>query len=173
VRKRHEKFDYVEYLARDLEATKAFFTTAFGRSFTDFGPSYTAFLNQGIDGGFYQSDAMSSTAKGAALIVLYSDHLEETLAKVEAAGGRVIKPIFPFPGGRRFHLRNPAATSSRSGLLPHRNKHPLRRSAAHSFARSRRALELTGDPHMQGHDDGDGNTASQQKNGEEGVEDLA
>lgn len=105
---RHEKINYVEYHARDLAATKAFFIAAFGWSFTDYGPNYIAFSNEGLDGGFFQSDQAASAERGSALIVLYSDHLEETLAKVERAGGRIVKPIFAFPGGRRFHFLEPS-----------------------------------------------------------------
>ena len=100
--------NYVEFPAKDLAGTKAFFESAFGWSFTDYGPDYTAFENQGLDGGFFQSDLASSTEKGAALIVFYSDQLEATLAKVQKAGGSIIKPIFSFPGGRRFHFTEPS-----------------------------------------------------------------
>ena len=104
----HEKMNYVEYPAKDLAATKAFFEAVFGWSFTDYGPEYTAFENQGLDGGFFQSDLASSTEKGAALIVFYSDQLEATLVKVEKAGGSILKPIYSFPGGRRFHFTEPS-----------------------------------------------------------------
>lgn len=104
----HEKINYVELPARELDATKAFFSAAFGWSFTDYGPDYCAFSNQGLDGGFYRSELSSSTQHGAALIVFYSNALEQTLAKVAAAGGTIIKPIFAFPGGRRFHFADPS-----------------------------------------------------------------
>ena len=39
----------------------------------------------------------------------FKKHLTEAMqAKVEAAGGVIVKPIFAFPGGRRFHFRDPA-----------------------------------------------------------------
>jgi predicted enzyme related to lactoylglutathione lyase len=104
----HEKMNYVELPAKDLAGTKAFFESVFGWSFTDYGPEYTAFENQGLDGGFFQSDLASSTENGAALIVFYSDQLEATLAKVEKAGGSILKPIYSFPGGRRFHFTEPS-----------------------------------------------------------------
>lgn len=104
----HEKMNYVEFPARDLGATKAFFQSVFGWSFTDYGPEYTAFENEGLDGGFFQSDLASSTDKGAALIVFYSNQLETTLAKVQEAGGSILKPIYAFPGGRRFHFAEPS-----------------------------------------------------------------
>jgi hypothetical protein len=104
----HEKINYVELPAKDLAGTKAFFESVFGWSFTDYGPEYTAFENQGLDGGFFQSDLASSTEKGAALIVFYSSQLEATLAKVEKAGGSILRPIYSFPGGRRFHFAEPS-----------------------------------------------------------------
>ena len=104
----HEKINYVEFPAKDLPATKAFFQSVFGWSFVDYGPEYTAFSDQGLDGGFFQSDLASSSEKGAALIVFYSNQLEATLAKVEKAGGSIVRPIFSFPGGRRFHFTEPS-----------------------------------------------------------------
>lgn len=104
----HEKLNYIEFPARDLEATKAFFEKAFSWQFVDYGPEYTAFSNQGLDGGFFKSDLCASEAKGSALVVFYSDDLEKTLSKVEAAGGKIIKPIFSFPGGRRFQFAEPS-----------------------------------------------------------------
>ena len=104
----HEKMNYVEFPAKDLAATKAFFESVFGWSFVDYGPEYTAFENQGLDGGFFKSDLASSTEKGAALIVFYSNQLEATLAKVEKAGGSILRPIYSFPGGRRFHFTEPS-----------------------------------------------------------------
>jgi uncharacterized protein len=103
----HEKINYVEYPSRDLAGTKRFFAQAFGWSFEDYGPDYIAFSDQGLDGGFFRSDQAARTENGSALIVLYSDDLPGTLRKVEAAGGTVLKPIFDFPGGRRFHFAEP------------------------------------------------------------------
>ncbi len=103
----HEKIDYVEFPSRDLEATKAFFTAAFGWAFADYGPEYSAFANQGLNGGFYKSEHVSSTQNGSALIVFYSSVLEQTQEKVTAAGGSITRATFNFPGGRRFHFADP------------------------------------------------------------------
>ena len=103
----HEKINYVEFPSKNLEATKGFFSTVFGWSFVDYGPEYTAFSDQGLDGGFFRSDRVASTDKGSALIVFYSQNLEDTLSKIENAGGLILKPIFAFPGGRRFHFSDP------------------------------------------------------------------
>ncbi len=104
----HEKLNYVEFAAADLTATKQFFEQAFGWTFVDYGPDYTAFSDQGLDGGFFRADLYSSTANGGALLVFYSQALEDTLSCVTAAGGEVVKPIFEFPGGRRFHFTEPS-----------------------------------------------------------------
>lgn len=103
----HEKINYVEFPSRDLDRTKAFFSTVFGWSFADYGPDYSAFANQGLNGGFYKSEQVASTAQGSALIVFYSNQLEQTQAKVTSAGGTITKPTFDFPGGRRFHFADP------------------------------------------------------------------
>lgn len=103
----HEKIDYVEYPTRDLPASKAFFQAAFGWHFTDYGPDYAAFAGEGLDGGFFSAEMSARSENGSALIVFYSARLEETLHKIEAAGGKIVKPIFAFPGGRRFHFVEP------------------------------------------------------------------
>lgn len=104
---KHEKINYVEFPAKDIEATKVFFTTVFGWSFVDYGPEYAAFSNEGLDGGFFKSSLSVSTENGSALIVFYSKDLEQTRSKIENAGGTIIKPVYPFPGGRRFHFGDP------------------------------------------------------------------
>lgn len=104
----HEKLNYLEYASKDLVATKAFFEAAFGWRFTDYGPEYVAFDHQGLEGGFYKADLSSKSDQGAALSVFYSDDLEATLTKVVAAGGVIVKPVFDFPGGRRFHFEEPS-----------------------------------------------------------------
>lgn len=104
----HEKINYVELPAKDIEATKQFFANALNWSFVDYGPDYAAFSNEGLDGGFFKSDLNASTENGSALIVFYSNKLEQTQTKIEKAGGLIIKPIFTFPGGRRFHFTDPS-----------------------------------------------------------------
>lgn len=104
----HERLNYVELPARDLQATKDFFIQTFGWSFQDFGPEYSTFENQGIDGGFFKSGLSSSTDNGAALIVFYSNDLETTQEKIKNNNGIIVKPIFSFPGGRRFHFTEPS-----------------------------------------------------------------
>ena len=103
----HNKINYIEIPAKNIEATKAFFSEVFAWSFVDYGPDYCSFAAQGIDGGFYKSELVVATKNGSPLIVLYSNALEATQEKIEQAGGKTIKPIFSFPGGRRFHFSDP------------------------------------------------------------------
>lgn len=103
----HHKINYVEFATKDLSASKLFFQTVFNWQFKDYGPEYSAIEEGGLDGGFYQADTCARTENGSALVVLYSANLEATQQSVTAAGGIVIKEIFPFPGGRRFQFLEP------------------------------------------------------------------
>jgi predicted enzyme related to lactoylglutathione lyase len=104
--RRTGKLDYFELPATGgtLDSVKAFYSAAFSWSFTDYGPTYSAF-DEGLEGGL-QADASEASAKP--LPILYSEDLEATLEAVQGAGGRIVKPIFSFPGGRRFHFLDPA-----------------------------------------------------------------
>lgn len=99
--------DYIELPASDIEATKRFFTEVFGWNFVDYGPDYVSWEGAGVHGGFFRSDRVARIESGSALVVLYSDSLEATLEKVQRCGGGIVKPIFSFPGGRRFHFADP------------------------------------------------------------------
>lgn len=100
--------NYLELPCKNIPASKDFFATVFNWEFTDYGEAYCEFRDSEITGGFYQSDLNVSTENGSVLIVLYSKALEATLDKVEQAGGKICKPIFSFPGGRRFHFTDPS-----------------------------------------------------------------
>jgi hypothetical protein len=102
------KINYVELPTADLIASKRFFEQAFGWHFVDYGPGYSSFDNAGLAGGFFQSDRVARCETGSALVVLYSDDLEATLARVESLGGSILQAIFSFPGGRRFHFADPS-----------------------------------------------------------------
>ena len=97
------RIDNIEFAVSDIARSRAFYGKAFGWTFTDYGPSYAAF-EQGVDGGF-DADAAGTQQP---LVVLYAHDLEAMAAKVQAAGGAIVKPIFSFPGGRRFHFRDPS-----------------------------------------------------------------
>ncbi|MEM7277577.1 MAG: VOC family protein [Pseudomonadota bacterium] len=101
------KMNYVEFPASDIGALKVFYGDVFGWTFVDYGEDYCAFNDGVMDGGFYTAPLSSSTENGAALIVLYSDELESLQSQIESSGGSIVKPIFEFPGGRRFHFTDP------------------------------------------------------------------
>lgn len=100
------KLDYIEMPATQgrLDHVKAFYSAAFSWTFTDYGATYSAF-SEGLDGGF---DADGREGPTMPLPVLYSENLEESLEAVTNAGGSISRPIFSFPGGRRFHFCDPA-----------------------------------------------------------------
>ena len=100
--------DYIDFPARDLARTKEFYSAAFGWTFQDYGPDYCAFNDGRLDGGFFRSELGWSTTAGAALVVLYASDLDELRATVTAHGGSIVRDIFPFPGGRRFHFADPS-----------------------------------------------------------------
>jgi predicted enzyme related to lactoylglutathione lyase len=100
------KLDYLEMPGGDLPAVKTFYASAFGWRFTDYGPDYVAF-EEGLDGGF-QAD--TAEAAPAPLPILYARDLDAMLGKVQGAGAMIVRPIYAFPGGRRFHFRDPAGT---------------------------------------------------------------
>ncbi|HYJ84394.1 MAG TPA: VOC family protein [Allosphingosinicella sp.] len=99
------RLNYVELPVADTGAARAFYESAFGWSLTGFGPTYAATTTGDTDIGL-QGDPAEAT--GAPLPVIDVDDLESALAAVEAAGGRIVRPIFAFPGGRRFHFLDPS-----------------------------------------------------------------
>jgi predicted enzyme related to lactoylglutathione lyase len=100
----HHAIDYVEITVTDMDAAKAFYRSAFGWSLTDYGPEYAGIQGEGAEQGGLRLDS----TRVAPLAILFSEDLEATLDAVTAAGGTVVKPIEPFPGGRRFHFSDPA-----------------------------------------------------------------
>jgi len=102
------KIDYIEFQAKDIATTKAFFEQLFGWKFTDYGPDYTSFEDGRIAGGFSRADKCSTIGAGGVLIVFYHPRLEEVRQRVIDLAGKITKDIFSFPGGRRFHFTEPS-----------------------------------------------------------------
>ena len=99
------RIDYVELpSATAHELTRAFYASAFGWKFTDYGPEYSATtsgdVDLGLNGG--REDALS-----APLPVIRVADLEAAFEAVCKANGVIARPIFAFPGGRRFHFIDP------------------------------------------------------------------
>lgn len=110
--KRDGAIDYVELATRDMAATQRFYQEVFGWRFVDYGPDYASFERAGLDGGFDASaEARARLPESGGpvgpLVVLYAADLEAVEQKVRGAGGVITQPIFSFPGGRRFHFRDP------------------------------------------------------------------
>ena len=102
----HHAIDYVEFTVRDLGAAKRFYAAAFGWQFNDYGPEYA-----GIKGANGEVGGLNQTAElrtGGPLVILYSKDLEKTLEAVRAAGGKIVREPFAFPGGRRFQFTDPS-----------------------------------------------------------------
>ena len=99
--------DYIEFAAEDLTVVKTFYGEAFGWTFEDWGPAYVSFSGAGLEGGFRGGEA---PVPGGALVILYADDLEASEARVVAGGG-TITDREEFPGGRRFHFRDPAGNA--------------------------------------------------------------
>ncbi|NEK86371.1 VOC family protein [Blastococcus saxobsidens] len=108
-RGRHHTIDYVELTVPDLDRARRFYADAFGWQFTDYGPEYAGFRFPGDDresGGLRLDTRVPGP--GGPLVLLFSTDLDRTVAAVEAAGGEVAEGPYPFPGGRRFHFRDPS-----------------------------------------------------------------
>ncbi len=99
------QIDYVELNVSDIGRSKQFYGDAFGWSFTDYGPDYCEFADGRLKGGLTTLSPVR--ASGGPLVILYADDLEDIEKRVRKAGGKIAKPIFTFPGGRRFHFTDP------------------------------------------------------------------
>ena len=103
---RHHAIDYIEFSVTDIAQAKRFYAAAFDWTFNDYGPTYAGIQGDGREvGGVTQVDHVE---RGGPLVVLYSSDLDATLARVIGAGAEVVKEPFDFPGGRRFHFRDPS-----------------------------------------------------------------
>ena len=98
------RINFIELPARDLGAARTFYSAVFGWELTDFGPSYSCTMTGAVDIGL-QGDM--SEAPRMPLPVVLVDDIDAAQANVEGAGGTISKPVFAFPGGRRFHFLDP------------------------------------------------------------------
>ncbi|MCA1405288.1 VOC family protein [Ensifer sp. IC3342] len=98
------RIDYIEFNVANIEASKAFYGGSFGWTFTDYGPEYCEFADGRLKGGF---TTLGPVRSGGPLVIVYADDLENAARRVEAAGAKIVKPIYSFPGGRRFHFADP------------------------------------------------------------------
>jgi len=104
----HHGIDYIEFSVTNMAEAKRFYESAFQWQFNDYGPDYAGIQKDGGEaGGMRQTHEVSA---GGPLVILYSNDLEKTLAKVREAGGEITKEPFSFPGGRRFHFHDPSGS---------------------------------------------------------------
>jgi predicted enzyme related to lactoylglutathione lyase len=99
------RIDYIEFSVTSVAEAKRFYGSAFGWSFEDYGPDYASFADGRLSGGFQTAATVKA---GGPLVVIYAADLEALESRVKDAGGAVVKPIFSFPGGRRFHFTDPS-----------------------------------------------------------------
>lgn len=107
-----KRIDYVEFNVTDIAASKAFYGSAFGWTFTDYGPEYCEFADGRLTGGF---TTLGPVRSGGPLVIIYADQIEDAQRRVEAAGGKIVKPIFTFPAAGGSILPTPMAMSWRCG----------------------------------------------------------
>jgi predicted enzyme related to lactoylglutathione lyase len=100
--------DYVEIPVTDLNKAKEFFSALFGWSFEIWGDDYMSFNDGRFDGGFRRSAEPASST--GVLLIFFSTDLERDFDRVQELGATISEPIFPFPGGRRFHFVDPTGT---------------------------------------------------------------
>jgi predicted enzyme related to lactoylglutathione lyase len=103
---KNNSINYIEFPMVKNAETKKFYNQVFEWAFTDWGPNYISFAGANIDGGF-NGEGDAKVSGSGVLVVLYANDLDQKLADVKKAGGEIIKPIFEFPGGKRFHFLDP------------------------------------------------------------------
>ena len=99
------RLNYVELPVRDIGAAKSFYESIFGWSLADFGPTYASTMTGDTDIGL-QADASEATK--SPLPVIEVDDLEAAFEAISRTGAEIVKPIFSFPGGRRFQFLDPS-----------------------------------------------------------------
>ena len=75
-----------------------------GSSFKDYGDDYASFNDGRTRGGFQK---VAEPRPGGPLVVFYSTDLTATRDRIVQAGGSIARDIFDFPGGKRFHFKDP------------------------------------------------------------------
>jgi predicted enzyme related to lactoylglutathione lyase len=108
VRKIHHAIDNIEFGVTDMPATQAFYESAFGWRFNNYGPEYAGIVAPDGDGEVGGLDANRAPGTGGPLVQIYSVDLDATAASVTAAGGQIVEGPYDFPGGRGFQFTDPS-----------------------------------------------------------------
>ncbi|AHG18528.1 bleomycin resistance protein [Chania multitudinisentens RB-25] len=103
--RKHGCIDNIEFAVSDIERSKKFYGEVFNWQFTVYGPRYCEFTDGRLCGGL--TTLSEPKPAGGPLVILYTEQLEETQKRLEAVGAQIVKPVFSFPGGRRFHFIDP------------------------------------------------------------------
>ncbi len=98
---RNNQIDNIEFNVTDIARSKRFYGDVFGWTFTDYGPTYCEFTDGRLTGGFTTG---APVRPGGTLVILYGDDLAAAQRRVTAAGGRITREEFSFPGGSRFQF---------------------------------------------------------------------
>ena len=102
------QIDYVEFPVPGADAltrTQTFFSRVFGWGYKQWGEDYADTTDSGVGSGLA---AQTANGTGQPLIVIYTDDLPAMREKVLVAGGVISRETFSFPGGQRFHFREPS-----------------------------------------------------------------
>ena len=99
------RIDYIEFSVTSVADAKRFYGAAFGWTFEDYGPDYASFADGRLGGGFTTD---TKVRPGGPLVIIFASDLEAMEQRVKQAGGKIVRPIFSFPGGRRFHFADPS-----------------------------------------------------------------
>src|SRR5689334_9076595 len=101
--------DYVEIAVDDLARAKAFYGTALGWSFNEYGDDYAGIKDPADpDHEFGGLNPVPSPSRGRGVLALVrTADADQALANVLAAGGRIETPMHAYPGGRRFMFADP------------------------------------------------------------------
>jgi predicted enzyme related to lactoylglutathione lyase len=99
------RIDYIEFSVKSVTDAKRFYGSAFEWRFEDYGPDYASFSDGRLNGGFQTATEVRT---GGPLVVIYASDLEIMERRITQAGGAIVRPIFSFPGGRRFHFTDPS-----------------------------------------------------------------
>lgn len=106
--------NYLELPAAELDATKRFYSAAFGWELVDYGPTYAGTTNTAVEVGL---NALAAPApehgpgeeNGIGPLMLFgTDDLAAAERAVTDAGGSIVSAPYAYPGGQRFHFRDPS-----------------------------------------------------------------
>lgn len=97
------RIDNIELAVSDIARSREFYSKAFGWTFTSYGPTYCEFSDGRLTGGLAKGGPINP---GGPLVILYANDLAEAQRRLEDAGAKIVKPVFSFSGGRRFHFHD-------------------------------------------------------------------